>query len=324
MSIDSIKTIENQCETDFDKTMELMQKRIDKCNNSKFSLPEFFPENDHGSGLEINRVLNNQIVENYTLLKDIKDNPEKYSDDEEIIEFYRELPHNPWNPDFIKSLNMKKYKALLRAFASKRLFGHNFPVISLKNSYICNGVYHKGEGFEQQRDLGPAINFTCERPWSEYKFGFYGGNATNGNVLFPAEVILQNFSFVRLPYETYRDDDYNETYQATTEFRIYGKETDNKEEDEKLNKIDLDLGILFLNKNQDYSDIDLAKYGDRIIYFDNEKEGETLDCKTREFLADIDFDSIDTKKLPRILSPIKVNDTYKINGYDVNLISTQK
>lgn len=299
-------------------TIDLLKKKIEECDN--FKIPNFWPENDYGAELETNKKINNQIIENFELLKDIKDNPEKYSDDLEIKEFLKELPYNPWSKDFIRSLDMKKYKALLKVFASKRLFGHNFPRISLENSYICNGVYNKGVGFKQVRDKGPAINFTCEH---EYGMGLYGG-ADGGHVIFPAEVILSNFSFVRLPYETHRDEYYNEYYEATTEFRCYGKETDDKEEDNNLNKIDLDLGILLLEEGKDYSDIDLKKYNGRIIYYNNYKEGETIGDVLKEFIKDIEFEKLDRTKLPKILSPINTNDTYESNGFEVNLISTEE
>ena len=204
-----------------------------------------------------------------------------------------------WDATEIAKLDIDGLKQRMEASGSGRYFLHAFPQVSLENGHITNGIGGDAllGGFKQSRDYGRAINFTAEHG-SEHATQFYLGlgGGIGGGVLYPAEVLLQNYAFLNLPYL--------EDLRATSgEWRVFGPINNPTSQ---LHVIPLNLGVCFFRKEGEgkvreiISAMPEKDRPNKVIFY----EGSYNDG-LRDFLSRMPA----PRGLPRISRPLEIIDT---------------
>jgi len=220
-----------------------------------------------------------------------------------IIEINRQtvkVPERIWDMAGIEDLSTDQVVALINAQGSGRYFLHSFPEISIQNGYITTGVGGGGEFASVRGDSSDHINFTCEQPLSRGIRPFYGtlGNLTGG-VFYPAEVMLENYPFINLPY--------SRSSGTSSEWRSYAPSDKPKS---TTHHIPLRAGVCF------FADTDRTKIEELInqlpenerpnkIVWYRESEGEQRDQALTTFLQGLK----EFTDLPHLSSHIEIIDT---------------
>ena len=160
----------------------------------------------------------------------------------QIVEMNRATPEQAedatWDSVSVAKLNTEALVNKMETEGSGRYFLHAFPQISLEKGHIANAIGGDAllGGFQMSRDRAGVINFTAEHG-DEHSTQFYlqFGNGVGGGVLFPSEVLLQNYTFINLPYA-------KDLKWTSSEWRMYGPPNNPKS---PLHVIPLNQGICF-------------------------------------------------------------------------------
>ncbi len=221
-----------------------------------------------------------------------------------------------WSSQKVQEMSTEELTEHINRVGSGRYFLHSFPKVSLKNGVICTGIggHHQLGGFETIRD-GPGgidIDFSCEHDMENA--GFYGTiSEFEGNIFFSAEVILENYAFINLPYSlAYKGKERDWT---SSEWRLYGPPTNPMS---RLHIVPLRLGICFFSDKyredveQIISRLPIEQQPNKIIYHSDYPHVALQDLLKR----------LPSKKgLPRLSEPIQR--IGKI-GNDIPVFGTKK
>ncbi|MFA7208684.1 MAG: hypothetical protein WC120_00205 [Parcubacteria group bacterium] len=205
-----------------------------------------------------------------------------------------------WNLDEIAKSTADELVVHINTNGSGRCFLHSFPEISIENGYITTSM-GAGENFKHVRgDSRCWINFSCESSVSGYDKSFYGTLNTklSGGVYYPAEVILENYPFINLPYDDGKD---HAKIWTSSEWRSYAPRDNAKS---KFHRIPLNLGICFFSLDDRDT---VEKYinalpdsqkPNKIIWYSGQEEVEALTSLLKKIKTPDD--------LPHLTSPIKI------------------
>ena len=166
----------------------------------------------------------------------------------QIVEMNRATPEQSdesvWDAASVAKLSTEELVARMESQGSGRYFLHAFPEISLEKGHIANAIGGDAllGGFQVSRDRAGVINFTAEHG-NEHSTQFYlqFGNGVGGGVLFPAEVLLQNYAFINLPYA-------EDLKWTSSEWRVHGPRNNPRS---PLHVIPLNQGICFFRREDE-------------------------------------------------------------------------
>lgn len=239
-----------------------------------------------------------------------------------IIKMNKDSAHYPedcWSPEKLMDMSMEEYLKHVAKYSSGRSFCHVFPLISFKKGEIVTGVggtHRSEEGFERVREGASSIqiNFTPERVDQEtntYDHRNYIGLKDGGDVYYPAEVILDNYAFLNLPYVK----EGNQSDWVSSEWRNVAPP---ENPGSQLHAISLKLGIVFFDKSfeKEYEKMITEnpelKLPRVVFVSDYEREGDPLGLNQLLEESGVNKKAGDLPHIANIIRPID-----KINGISV-------
>ncbi len=186
-----------------------------------------------------------------------------------------ELPEDCWSPEKLQTMPIVEYMEHVRKYSSGRSFCHTFPGISFEKGEIVTGVggaSRSEESFQNIRDGegGIQVNFTPEAidpVTNTYRHRHYIGLGNRGGqVYFPAEVLLDNYAMLNLPYN--QKDNW-----VSSEWRNVAPQWNPKSE---LHAVPLSLGIVFFPKSFEEEYIKMTAENPnlvlpRVVFFDEDE-----------------------------------------------------
>jgi hypothetical protein len=225
-----------------------------------------------------------------------------------------ELPEDCWHPEKLKAMSIEDYISHVRTYGSGRSFCHTFPRISFEKGEIVTGIggaSRSEEGFQNIRDGegGIQVNFTPESidlATNSYRHRHYIGLGNRGgDVYFPAEVLLDNFAMLNLPYN-------QKNNWVSSEWRIVAPPENPKSE---LHVIPLSLGIVFFPKSfeKEYMQMineDPTLLLPRVIFYNEDDMSPTDPRGLNRFLEEsgVNKKNMGLPKISNIIRPITILD----------------
>jgi hypothetical protein len=238
-----------------------------------------------------------------------------------------ELPEDCWQPEKLQAMSLTEYISHVRTYSSGRSFCHTFPGISFEKGEIVTGVggdLRSEDGFQNIRDGedGIQVNFTPESidpVTNNYRHRHYIGLGNRGgDVYFPAEVLLDNYAMLNLPYN-------QKNNWVSSEWRIVAPPKNPKSE---LHAIPLSLGIVFFPKSFEVEYIQMTAINPalslpRVVFYHEDDVTGTDPRGLNRFLeeAGVNKKNIELPKIANIIRPFT---TLGEGDESITVFGTQK